>query len=162
MRRGPRGWIIHRMSGGLSGRTLVAVAAVALVGAGGAAGGGSPLDGLWTWTWPRAEMLGPRGKGCDDAAHARTDAGPWSLTLAHGRYVARNLRSGWVDHGSISVAGDVMTFVLKNRHGDMLPGRPYRIRFSLYRDRITFTDLPGRLCPLHLLTLEPWTRASSG
>jgi hypothetical protein len=81
--------------------------------------------------------------------------------LANGRFTTRVVRTGEVMRGSFSVVGHVVTFVSDTRHEGMLAGRPYAIGFSLYRDRLTFTDLPGRLCPLHLLTLEPWTRAPS-
>jgi hypothetical protein len=162
MRRGPRGWIIRQMSGGGTARSLVAVAAFALVVAPGAAGGSSPLDGRWTWTWTRSELLGPGAKGCEAAAYVPHDLGSWTITFANGRYAARVLRTGEVIHGSFSVDRDVLTFVPHRRHEGMPAWRPARIRFSVYRDRVTFTDLPGRLCPLHLFTLEPWTRAPSG
>jgi len=114
----------------------------------------SPLDGRWTWTWTRAELLG-RG---DDPADAAWNAGTHHITLSGGRFVHVTRRGE--SRGSFSVRRDVVTFISDNRYGGMRAGLPYSIRFSLYRDHITFRDLPGRgSSPLRYLALAPWTRA---
>ena len=128
---------------------LVAVVAAAVTATGVSARTSTPLDGTWTWTWTR-----------DDVGRARAgayDFGRYTATLANGRATARNLRTGRVRHAKYFVHGNVVGFVFPERSVGVVPGRMYELKWSIYRDRLRFTELPGRSV-LTLLPLEPWTR----
>ena len=130
---------------------LATVAAVSTAGAAVRANR-SPLDGRWTWTWTRADVLRTSGPGYDE----KTLVGPETLVFANGRYHARNLRSGRRDDGRFTVTADVVRFFPET--GPEVASGVAMMRYSLFRDRLTWMMVPGRH-GWNLLTTTPWTRA---
>ena len=117
--------------------------------------GASPLDGTWKWTWTRAELLHP---GITNARGADILAGRHVATFANGHVTDRNLTTGRVRTGTrFSVHGNVVGFVFPKRGPGIVPGRTYELRWSIYRDRLRFSELPGRSV-LTALPIKPWTR----
>src|SRR5262249_4793022 len=136
---------------------LLILTALVATGAGGAAGAraASPLDGTWTWTWTRAELHRP---GIASARDADILAGRHLATFANGHVTDRNLTTGQVRAGArFFVHGNVVGFVFPTRGPGIVPGRRYELKWSIYRDRLTFAELPGRSV-LTALPIKPWTR----
>jgi hypothetical protein len=137
---------------------LLILTTLVATGAGGAAGarGASPLDGTWSWTWTRAELLHP---GITSSArNADILAGRHLATFANGQVTDRNLTTGHVRSGTrFFVHGNVVGFVFPTRGPGIVPGRTYELKWSIYRDRLKFAELPGR-AGLTALPIKPWTR----
>jgi hypothetical protein len=57
--------------------------------------------------------------------------------------------------GSYAVSGDQITFVFRRGIAVAL-GKPYRLGWSIFRDRLTFTPIPGTL-PLAAFVVKPST-----
>jgi hypothetical protein len=132
---------------------LVATALAAASGAAVARNHGTPVDGRWKWTITRAEAL----KCCGTAAIA----GPSLSEFRDGRIYALDAGTGRLIglRGTYTVAGDVVTFVFSHKYPTEvpIPGRRYLMRFSIYRDRLTWSMIPGRP-GLTGLTIVPWVR----
>jgi hypothetical protein len=121
----------------------------------GAGAGRSPIDGRWRWTYTYAELLRCCGKPTADA-----QAGPSLSEFRDGRIYALDAATGRLIglRGTYSVAGDVVTFVFSHHYpGGLVTGRAYVMRFSLFRDRLTWSHVPGR-AGIDALTIAPWTR----
>ena len=109
----------------------------------------SPLDGIWKWTWTSADIR---------RAHAAaSEVGPYTATYSNGHVAGHNLRTGAITRARFVVKGNIVAFVFSSREPGVIPGRKYELKWSLYRDRLRFTELPGRSV-LTLLTLKPSTR----
>jgi hypothetical protein len=115
------------------------LAAVAAYGPGAANAGGSSIDGRWTWTWPVAQL---RHVGAS-AYDVKTMSGPGSVVFAHGRYLARFADSSRVATGRFSVEGDVIRLVPDKRDPHDKRTVVF-MRFSIFRDRLTWSLIPGR------------------
>jgi hypothetical protein len=113
--------------------------------------GGSPLDGRWTWTWTVADMNRAGANSYD----RRTLLGPETCVFANGRWDGRNLSSGRRDGGRFTVHGSIVTFVHEYGPGNH---QGAELRFSIYRDRLTWSAIPGRSA-WTLLPTTPWVRA---
>jgi hypothetical protein len=120
----------------------------------GAGAARSPIDGRWSWNWTRAELLHCCGKAVADS-----QAGPSLSEFRDGRIYALDPDTGRVIalRGTYDVAGDVVTFVFGHRYPGLFPGRAYVMRFTLFRDRLTWSHVPGR-AGLDALAVAPWTR----
>ena len=141
------------------GLLIVAGLMVALkpevVGAAGVAG--SPLDGTWKWTWTRAELL---KHDCTTPPDASKLAGSYVATFANGRVTGHSLTTGRANPGgsaSFAVHGNVVSFVFSSRGPGIVPGRTYQLKWSIYRDRLRFSELPGRSV-LTCITIKPLMR----
>jgi hypothetical protein len=131
---------------------LVALAAASPVtAADGRRVGGSPIDGTWTWTWTAADM----NRAGAAAYDRRTLLGPETCTFANGRWDGQNLASGRRDGGLFTIRGNVVTF--RPEYGRAAP-RVVELRFRVYRDRLTWSTIPGR-ASWTLLPTTPWTRS---
>jgi len=139
-------------------RLLILIVLVAAVtgGAAGARGvGTSQLDGSWTWTWTRAELL---HGGVSSTRGADKLAGRHLAIFANGHVTDRNRTTGHVGTGTrFFVHGNVVGFVFRMRGPDIVPGRTYELKWSIYHDRLKFAELPGRSV-LTALLIKPWTR----
>jgi hypothetical protein len=135
---------------------LVALAALVLgASVHGASPARSPIDGRWRWTWTYDALLRCCGKPTADA-----QAGPSLSEFRGGRIYALDAATGGLIglRGTYSVAGDVVTFVFSHHYpGSLVPGRAYVMRFSLFRNRLTWSQVPGR-AGIDALTIAPWTR----
>jgi hypothetical protein len=110
----------------------------------------TPIDGTWTWTWTAADM----NRAGANADARKTLLGPETCTFASGRWDGRNLSSGRRDGGRFTVSGDVVTFMVE--YGRAGP-RTVQLKFSIYRDRLSWSTIPGR-AGWSLLTTTSWTR----
>jgi hypothetical protein len=135
---------------------LVALAALLVVCASAHAAGAarSPIDGRWRWNWTYAGLLHCCGKPVADA-----QAGPSLSEFRDGRIYALDAGTGRLIglRGTYSVAGDVVTFVFSHHYPGNMAGRAYVMRFTLFRDRLTWSHVPGR-AGIDALTTAPWTR----
>jgi hypothetical protein len=137
--------------------TAVLVALAALVVGAFAHGAGaarSPIDGRWSWNWTYAELLHCCGKPVADA-----QAGPSLSEFRDGRIYALDAATDRLIglRGTYTVAGNVVTFVFSHHYPGNVPGRAYVMRFTLFRDRLTWSHVPGR-AGIDALTVAPWTR----
>jgi hypothetical protein len=136
-------------------RLLVLAALVAASTAPGAVArgaGASPLDGTWKWTWTPDEL---RRVGIKNAP---TLVGSWTATFANGHHTDRNLTSGRIYTGArFFVRGKVVGIVFPRPGPGIVPGRTYELRWSIYRDRLSFSELPGRSV-LTAMLIKPWIR----
>jgi hypothetical protein len=132
-------------------RLLILAAFAAVAGAAPAATTTSPLDGTWKWTWTRAQIVPHDGDPSEAGTHV--------ATFADGIVTSRNLRTGRVERARFSVAGNVVDFVFGTSMSPrgLVPGTAYRVRWSIYRDRLTFATVRGRPT-LGLLPVTPWIR----
>jgi hypothetical protein len=131
---------------------LVAVVTVPVAAARGA--GASPLDGTWMVSWTRAELLRAGGL----PRYADVLAGRHVATFANGHVTDRNLSTGRVISGTrFFVHGNVVDFVFATPEPGVVAGRTYELKWSLYRDRLRFAELPGRSV-LTALPIKPYTR----
>jgi hypothetical protein len=101
---------------------------------------GSPIDGRWTWSWSAAQL---RRQG-SNPYDLGTQTGPATVVFANGRYLARWERSGRVAAGTYTVDGDVARFVVERRTPHDVAGSVHYMRFSIYRDRLTWSMVSGR------------------
>ena len=60
--------------------------------------------------------------------------------------------------GTYSVAGDVLRLIFATGIGGVEPGKVYELRWSIYRDSLTFSAVPGRQ-PLLAMAIKPFRRA---
>jgi hypothetical protein len=130
------------------------VAAVTAPAANARGAGASPLDGTWSCTWTRADLLhaGILRRDADELA------GRHVATFANGHVTDRNLSTGRVGTSArFFVHGSVVGFVFPTRGPGIVAGRTYELKWSLYRDRLRFAELPGRSV-LTALPIKPWTR----
>ncbi len=119
------------------------------------------LDGRWQWVWTRAGLI---HAGVPPGA-AKLLAGPGMIEFKAGRVYKLDPRTGRVQFlaGSFTVARDVATFVFRRVRGHgppppgIVPGLRYQLRWSIYRDRLTWSEFPGRSYLL-AFTAVPWTR----
>ena len=72
----------------------------------------------------------------------------------------RNLSTGRVGtRVRFFVHGNVVGFVFAVRGPGIVPGKTYELRWSIFRDRLRFAELPGR-SELTALPIKPWTRVA--
>jgi hypothetical protein len=86
--------------------------------------------------------------------------GAWTLVLGHGRWVAtRQTPPGGFLKGTYTVDGqrfrELVDSCSPSTH--CTPGNLSEYRWSLYRDKLTFTRIPGRYGSTELVA-KPWTR----
>ena len=130
------------------------VAAVTVRAANARGAGASPLDGTWMVSWTRAELLRADILPRD----ADVLAGRHIATFANGPVTDRNLSTGRVGRGArFFVHGNVVGFVFPTRGPGIVAGRTYELKWSIYRDRLRFAELPGRSV-LTALPIKPYTR----
>jgi hypothetical protein len=136
----------------------VVIALLASLGAAGAGARGSDrsvIDGRWSWNWTRAQLR----HFCGSCANDPSVAGPSLSEFRDGRIYALDPATGRVIalRGTYGVAGDMVSFVFSHKYPGLMTGRTYVMRFSLYRDRLTWSLVPGR-AGISSLTIGPWTR----
>ena len=140
---------------------ILVPAAVALAAPGAGAHGvqftelaaASPLDGRWTGSLTRAQILHSGGsKSLAEKLH-----GSWTARLANGRFEFRDRDTGTDAHGTFVVNGDRARFLFATGFG-IKKGEVGEFTWNVYRGRLTFKAVPGR--PALLLDLFVWTRAS--
>ena len=112
----------------------------------------SPLDGRWKATITHDGLL---RTGEVDPAEARKLYGPWTAQFANGRFQTLNTRTGRGAQGTFTISGKLIRFVFATGVG-IKPGAVAVCAESVYRDRLTFTKVPGRRCLA--FNAAVWTR----
>jgi hypothetical protein len=80
-----------------------------------------------------------------------------ALDFHAGSFKGIDLETGRVlSTGSYRVEGSLVHLVFTRGFAVRL-GQSYQLRWSIYRDRLTLSNVPGRP-PLQALTVKPWTR----
>jgi TRAP-type C4-dicarboxylate transport system substrate-binding protein len=118
----------------------------------GATNNASRLEGRWQTTWTVAELLQAGLPNKD----AKALQGPKSVVFAGGRFRA-DLGAGNIAIGTYDVEGDVVSLVFERGIAVQLR-RVYQLKWSVYRDSITYSTVPGSE-PLLALLIKPWKRA---
>ena len=120
----------------------------------------SPLDGRWIGHATRAQLIkvGKVGVSIVNQLCGPPPAvcSPASVTFANGRFHLNSGRTNRNATGTYTVTGDVVRFVFATGVG-IDPGDVAYCRWSVYRERLTFTRLPGRQC--YGWNSAPWVRA---
>jgi hypothetical protein len=109
----------------------------------------SPLDGRWTWTWTPAQV---KSKNLPPRL-----AGRYLVELQDGD-LTRLLPHPVLRGAHFTTQGDVATFVFPRGVVALVPGRHYVMHWSIYRDRLTWSKIPGRAWWGDLFLAVPWTR----
>jgi hypothetical protein len=115
--------------------------------------GATAIEGLWETTWTRDELIAA-GVAPKDAEAFR---GHHTAEFAEGRFrfqgdPGRDISAT----GTYTLAGDIIRLVFETGIALQL-GRPYELRWNIYRDSLTFSAAPGREPLVGFLT-EPYTR----
>jgi hypothetical protein len=122
------------------------------------AAGTSAIEGRWKTKRVTLQSLldaGFRRKDAEALAHAVR--GTPAIDLENGVFKGLDLNTGRVvATGTYRLTGNVIRFVFKTGVAVQL-GLTYSLRWSVYRDRLTFSSVPGRPS-LGAFTLNPWTR----
>jgi hypothetical protein len=120
----------------------------------------SPLDGRWTLaTKPTTEELIAKGMPRAYAEALNDNIGTPAMEYHNGHFRWFDLATGiTAAKGTYVVEGHEVTFATTwQKPGTIPQPRIIRLRWSIYRDRLTFSDLPGRpISPP--FTIRPWTR----
>jgi hypothetical protein len=112
----------------------------------------SPLDGRWTASITRAQLLRAGATG----ALAAKLYGAWTARYADGRFEFRNHRTGKIARGTFTVRGKVVRTAFVSGVG-VKSGDVSECTWSIYRDRLTLEPIRGR--PSLLCDAGVWTRA---
>jgi hypothetical protein len=104
--------------------------------------------------WTAAQLRRQGSNPCD----LRTQTGPATAVLGDGRGMARWRDSGRVAAVTYTVDGDVARFVVVKRDPCDAAGSVHYMRFSIFRDRLKWSMVPGRE-GFDDLTITPWRRA---
>jgi hypothetical protein len=133
---------------------LIVLMSLLVAGVAGAAAarnsGTSPIDGRWQWTWTKAELArGPKPYFL----------GTFVAEYRDGRQYSNYPKPGSALRpvGTFTVQGDVVSLRFNRDASGVDPGKTYMMRFSIFRDRLTWSKVPGR-AGLDTLPLTPWTR----
>lgn len=103
------------------------------------AGGSAGIEGRWETTWTRAALVAAGLRPSDASAIA----GHHTVDFGHGRFrFEGDPGSGRSAEGSYDVDGDVLRLTFRTGIALQL-GRVYELRWSVYRDRLTFRAVPG-------------------
>jgi len=125
--------------------------------AGGEAAPSTALDGTWELAKATKQQLLDAGIDPRNAEALSRLPGAPALVFDHGRQRGIDLESGKVlSSGTYEVDGDIVRLVFESGVAVQL-GRVYSLRWSIYRDSLTFAPVPGSE-PLILLVMRPWKR----
>jgi hypothetical protein len=140
---------------------LLALGSAVAVVAASPAGAATPLDGWWTTApEPAAELVAHGMRPVDADMLSRFGVRRPGIHLEHGLATWIDLATGsLVAFGAYVVRGDLVSFRVVWAAGpgpNSPPGLTW-LRWSIFRDRLTFSPVPGRpdVVPL---TARPWVR----
>lgn len=109
----------------------------------------SKLEGRWRVSWSRDELLAagiePRVADALEGRHV--------LEFSNGRFRSRTDPTT----GTYTVAGDVLRLVFDNDVVGVTAGKVYELRWSVYRESLSFSAVEGRE-PLLAMTTKPFRR----
>ncbi len=113
----------------------------------------TPIEGMWEISLTRDELAaaGGREEELDDPIMW----GTWRLLLAGGEFSFIDPASGQTtDTGTYVVDGDELTLTHRAAEGGVV----FRVRWSLYRDTLTFELIPGASWVWTGLLADVWQR----
>lgn len=118
----------------------------------------SSIEGTWRLTKPTKQELIQAGVDPKNAeALSHLPGTPALVFEAGGRHKGIDLETGKVlSSGTYEVEGNVVRLVFESGLAVQL-GRVYSLRWSVYRDTLTLSAIPGSE-PLTALVLSPWKR----
>jgi TRAP-type C4-dicarboxylate transport system substrate-binding protein len=117
----------------------------------------SPLEGTWKLSRGTKQDLIEAGIDPKNAEALSRLGTPTLVFEPGGRHKGIDLETGKVlSTGTYEVEGDVVRLVFESGVAVQF-GRVYSLRWSVYRDSLTFTAIPGSE-PLIALVLTPWKR----
>ena len=119
----------------------------------------TPLDGRWKLIKATTEELIAKGMPKALAEKLNHDIGIPAMEYHNGHFRWFDLATGIAAaKGTFTINGNQVTFTTTwQRPGAVPQPRVIVLRWSVYRDRLTFSDIPGRQ-PTPPLTIKPWTR----
>jgi hypothetical protein len=155
------------------GAALLAVLVLAAGCGGGAAAATGRLDGVWTQTVVRAQLLATHAPDYLQPQNLKLDAGRYRLVLSRGHATLskRNPISTYHSSGTFTVHGTTIAFRWTNsvEHDKGSPpdhypccDPPWRLRWSLYRGTLTFSPLSRSGSTFEVppaIRAAPWRRA---
>jgi TRAP-type C4-dicarboxylate transport system substrate-binding protein len=109
----------------------------------------SKLEGRWKVSWSRDELL---VAGIEPTV-ADALEGRHVLEFSNGRFRSETDPTT----GTYTVAGDVLRLVFDNKVVGVTPGKVYELRWSVYRDSLSFSPVEGRE-PLLAMTMKSFRR----
>lgn len=119
------------------------------------------LQGTWRLSRATKQQLVDAGVDPKSAEALSRLPGTPALVFDHGRYEGIDLETGEVlASGTYEVEGNVVRLVFETGVAVQL-GRVYSLRWSVYRDSLTLSAIPGSE-PLTALVLRPWKRVRHG
>ena len=124
-------------------------------------GESTPIDGVYDYTTTVDDL-----RRAGDPAPREVNYGTWTYVFDRGHF-AYTLKNGeicqWA-YGTYDVDGDQLSWSFVDGGGTNgkanRPGEQFVFGWSLYRDSLTLTALPGEISPL-VLIVEPWHRTSA-
>jgi TRAP-type C4-dicarboxylate transport system substrate-binding protein len=120
----------------------------------------SPLDGVWRVRVTRRDLLAIRLP----PGVAAAVAGTWMWEIEGDRATVRNLDTGDVWTVRLAIDGRVLTVTAEKCPTDFelqcFPGHASVSEWSVYRNRLTLTPIPGRAAAPQSVA-KPWTRIGS-
>jgi hypothetical protein len=132
---------------------LLGAAAIAAPTVGARSAVATKLDGRWTGSLTRAQVLHATGsKSLAEKLH-----GSWTALLGKGRFEFHDRDTGADARGTFVVNRNRVRFLFATGLG-IKKGQVGEFTWSVYRNRLTFKTVPGR--PGVLIDVTVWTRAS--
>jgi hypothetical protein len=109
----------------------------------------SPLDGQWSFNWTLVELK---------RNNAPTKYAGYNLVEFRNRQLISVLPGPVRDIAGFTTNGHVATFVVQAPPpAGLVAGKRYVMRWSVYRDRLTWSAVPGRAF-IGMFLAVPWTR----
>jgi hypothetical protein len=117
------------------------------------------LDGRWKLIGATTEELIAKGLPKAAAERLNHDIGIPAMEYHNGQFRWFDLATGIAAaKGTYAIDGNEVTFTTTwQRPGTIRQPRVIRLRWRVFRDRLTFSDIPGRP-PTPPLTIKPWVR----
>jgi TRAP-type C4-dicarboxylate transport system substrate-binding protein len=119
----------------------------------------SPLDGVWVMNTKYGDEPSDPSPGPDNYGH-------WIFVFDHGHFADTQeyLNACTWGYGTFTVNGDKMAWTFTdgggiNAGGANKPGEFFSFRWSLYRDTLTVSPVPGAISPVNFYG-KPWHRIS--
>ena len=117
----------------------------------------SPIDGRWKTTKATLDELRAAGVPPRNAELLAHGPGTPALEFQDGTFRGLDLQTGkTAATGTYRLDGNLIRLVFRTGFAVEL-GTTYVLGWSLYRDRLVFSRVPGRIT-LQTFTLKPWTR----
>jgi TRAP-type C4-dicarboxylate transport system substrate-binding protein len=120
------------------------------------AGKATPIDGLYRVHTTAQDL---RAIGTPEADINPVNYGDFQIVLNRGHFTQQQSH-GDTAAGTYTVKGDTLTLNFEEATGGKgknRPGEQFTFRWSLYRDQITFTAVPGKISP-EPFRAKPWRR----